>query len=165
MALRAPAMPGCRETLPFSDVSDHRDGTEMERLGFRRPSHWHTTQKSPVSIRAEHFGKKRTGSRNSPWHRRRICRRLESKALFVMIVAKPSQRTSSARSSHRWKGQRHTRRMRVKRRPIPNEILQKRRRGTNPSEGYSTGFGLTWMRGVALGTSRGMRTRPGGADR
>jgi hypothetical protein len=46
MALRAPAMPGCRETLPFSDVSDHRDGTEMERLRFHHPSHWHTTQKA-----------------------------------------------------------------------------------------------------------------------
>ena len=42
MALHAPAKLGCRETLPFSDVSDHRDGTEMERLGFHHPSHWHS---------------------------------------------------------------------------------------------------------------------------
>ena len=64
------------------------------------------------------------------------------KPMFVTIVGKPSPRTSSARSSHRWKGQQHTRRMRVKRRPIRNEILPRRRRNTNPSEGYSTGFGL-----------------------
>ena len=78
-----------------------------------------------------------------------------------MIVGKPSQRTSSARSSHRWKGQRHTRRMRVKRRPIPNEILQRRRRGTNPSEGYSTGFGLTCMRGVTWDLRGYIRARAG----
>jgi hypothetical protein len=78
-----------------------------------------------------------------------------------MIVGKPSQWTSSARSSHRWKGQRHTRRMRVKRRPIPNEILPRRRRGTNPSEGYSTGFGLTCMRGVTWDLRGYIRARAG----
>jgi hypothetical protein len=157
--MHAPAKLGCRETLPFSDVSDHRDRAEMEYNGFHHPSQWPARQKARCrSDRAP--GNKRTGSRNSPRHRRRMCRLLESKALFVMIVGKPSPRTSSARSSHRWKGQRRTRRMRMKRRPIQSAILQGRR-GANPSEGYSTGFGLTWMRGVALGTSRGMRLRQG----
>jgi hypothetical protein len=63
MALRAPAMPGCRETLPFSDVSDHR---EMEPKWNASGSTTHligTRHRKPGVNRAERFGKKRTGSR------------------------------------------------------------------------------------------------------
>ena len=132
----------------------------MEYNGSPHPSHCLTRQKARCRFGPEHLGTF-TGSRNSPQHRRRICRLLESKALFVTIVGKPSPRTSSARSSHRWKGQRHTRRMRVKRRSIPDAILGGRRGGTNPSEGYSTGFGLTCMRGVTWGLRGYIRARPG----
>jgi hypothetical protein len=37
---------------------------------------------------------------------------------------------------HRWKGPRHMRRMRMRRRPILNAILQRRRQGASPREGH-----------------------------
>ena len=57
LALHVPAKLGCRETLPFSDVSDHRDRAEMEYNGFHHPSHCPTRQKARCRFGPEHLGR------------------------------------------------------------------------------------------------------------